>query len=97
MLSGHNWRGYPSVVIVGYKKGSLYIDRLAYRIAPEVNDFLVRPFDCNELCHSTWTCKNKGNIAAGIFLIPFAAAFDFITAPVQLLLSVVNLCIHGGP
>ena len=53
-LSGHNWRGYTSVVIVGYKKGSRYIDRLAYRIAPEVNDFLVRPFDCNELCHSAW-------------------------------------------
>jgi len=97
MLSGHNWRGYPSVVIVGYKEGSRYIDRLAYRIAPEVNDFLVRPFDCNELCHSTWTCKNEENIAAGIFLIPFAAAFDFITAPVQLFLTLVNLCIPAGP
>lgn len=97
MLSGHNWRGYPSVVIVGYKKGSHYIDRLAYRIAPEVNDFLVRPFDCNELCHSAWTCKNKGNIGVGIILIPFAVGFDFITAPVQLLLTVVILCIHGGP
>ena len=97
MLSGHNWRGYPSVVIVGYKKGSRYIDRLAYKIAPEVNDFLVRPFDCNELCHSTWTCKNKGNNAAGIILIPFAVFFDFITAPVQLLFTIVNLCIPGGP
>ena len=96
MLSGHNWRGYPSVVIVGYKKGSRYIDRLAYRIAPEVNDFLVRPFDCNELCHSTWTCKNKENNAAGIILIPFAVCFDFITAPVQLFLTVVNLFIPGG-
>ena len=96
MLSGHNWRGYPSVVIVGYKKGSRYIDRLAYRIAPEVNDFLVRPFDCNEICNSTWTCENKGNIAAGIFLIPFAVAFDLITTPVQLLLSIANLFIPGG-
>jgi hypothetical protein len=97
MLSGHNWRGYPSVVIVGYKKGSRYIDRLAYRIAPEINDFLVRPFDCNELCNSAWTCKNKGNNVVGIILIPFAVGFDFITAPVQLLLTVVNLCITGGP
>jgi len=97
MLSGHNWRGYPSVVIVAYKKGSRSIDRLAYRIAPEVNDFLVQPFDCNEICDSTWTCKNKGNIAAGIFLIPFAVAFDLITTPVQLLLSIANLCIPGGP
>jgi uncharacterized protein YceK len=96
MLSGHNWRGYPSVVIVGYKKGGLYINRLAYRIAPENNDFLVRPFDCNELCHSAWTCKNKENNVAGIILIPFAVVFDTITAPVQLLLTVVNLCIHGG-
>jgi hypothetical protein len=38
MLSGHNWRGYPSVVIVAYKKGGRSIDRLAYRIAPEVNN-----------------------------------------------------------
>jgi hypothetical protein len=96
MLSGHNWRGYPSVVIVGYKKGSRYIDRLAYRIAPEVNDFLVRPFDCNGLCNSAWTCKNKGNNVAGIILIPFAVVFDTITAPVQLLLSVVNRFIPGG-
>lgn len=96
MLSGHNWRGYPSVVIVGYKKGSHYIDRLAYRIDPEVNDLLVRPFDCNGLCHSAWTCKNKGNNAAGIILTPFAAVFDFITAPVQVLFTIVNLCIHGG-
>jgi hypothetical protein len=97
MLSGHNWRGYPSVVIVGYKKGSRYIDRLAYRIAPEVNDFLVRPFDCNGLCHSAWACKNKENNVAGIILTPFAVVFDFITAPVQLLLTVVIRCIPGGP
>ena len=96
MLSGHNWRGYPSVVIVGYKKGSRYIDRLAYRIDTEVNDLLVRPFDCNGLCHSAWTCKNKGNNVAGIILIPFAVVFDTITAPVQLLLSVVNRFIPGG-
>lgn len=96
MLSGHNWRGYPSVVIVGYKKGSRYIDRLAYRIAPEVNDFLVRPFDCNGLCHAAWACKNKENNVAGIILTPFAVVFDTITAPVQLLFSVVNLCIPGG-
>ena len=97
MLSGHNWRGYPSVVIVGYKKDSRYIDRLAYRIAPDVNDFLVRPFDCNELCDSTWTCKNKGDNAAGIVLMPLALAFDCITAPVQIFITVVNLCIPGGP
>jgi hypothetical protein len=97
MLSGHNWRGYPSVVIVAYKKGSRSIDRLAYRIAPKVNDFLVQPFDCNESCNSTWTCKNKGNIVAGIFLMPFAVAFDLITTPVQLLLSIANLSIPGGP
>jgi hypothetical protein len=97
MMSGHNWRGYPSVVIVGYKKGSRYIDRLAYRIAPEVNAFLVKPFDCNEICNSTWTCENKRNIVAGIFLIPFAVAFDLITTPVQLLLSIANLSIPGGP
>lgn len=96
MLSGHNWRGYPSIVIVGYKKGSRYIDKLAYRIAPEVNDFLVRPFDCHELCNTAWTCKNKGNNVAGIILIPFAVVFDTITAPVQLLFSVVNLFIPGG-
>ena len=96
MLSGHNWRGYPSVVIVGYKKGSRYIDRLAYRIAPEVNDLLVRPFDCNELCHASWKCKNKENNVAGIILIPFAVVFDTITVPAQLLLSVVNLVIPGG-
>lgn len=97
MLSGHNWRGYPSVVIVGYKKSSRYIDKLAYRIAPEVNDFLVRPFDCNGLCNSAWTCKNKGNNAAGIILIPFAVVFDTITSPVQLLFSIVNLFIPAGP
>ena len=97
MLSGHNWRGYPSVVIVGYKKGSRYIDRLAYRIDTEVNDLLVRPFDCNEICNSTWTCENKRNIVAGIILTPFAVVFDFITAPVQLLLTVVIRCIPGGP
>ena len=97
MLSGHKWRGYPSVVIVAYKKGSRYIDRLAYRIAPEVNAFLVKPFDCNEICNSTWTCENKRNIVAGIFLIPFAVAFDLITTPVQLLLSITNLSIPGGP
>lgn len=97
MLSGHNWYGYPSVVIVGYKKDSRYIDRLAYRIAPEVNDFLVRPFDCNGLCNSAWTCKNKGNDVAGIILIPFAVVFDTITAPVQLLFSIVNLFIPAGP
>ena len=97
MLSGHNWRGYTSVVIVGYKKGSRYIDSLAYRIAPEVNDFLVRPYDCNELCHSAWKCKNKENIVAGIILLPFAVVFDTITAPAQLLFSVVNLVIPDGP
>jgi hypothetical protein len=97
MLSGHNWRGYPSVVIVAYKKSSRHIDRLAYRSAPEVNDLLVHPFDCNEICDSTWTCENKGNIAAGIVLIPFAVTFDLITTPVQLLLSIANLCIPGGP
>lgn len=96
MLSGHNWRGYPSVVIVAYKKGSRYIDKLAYRIAPEVNAFLVKTFDCNEICNSTWTCENKKNIVAGIFLMPFAVAFDLITTPVQLLLSIANLFIPGG-
>jgi hypothetical protein len=97
MLSGHKWRGYPSVVIVAYKKGSRYIDKLAYRIAPEVNDFLVQPFDCNEICDATWTCENKRNIAAGIVLIPFAVAFDLITTPIQLLLSIANLSIPSGP
>jgi len=97
MLSRHNWLGYPPVIIVGYKKGSRYIDRLAYRIAPEGNDFLVRPFDCNELCHSTWTCKNKEYNASGIILMPFAFVFDFITAPVQVCLSVVNLLIPAEP
>jgi hypothetical protein len=96
MLTGHNWRGYPSVVILGYKKGSRYIDKLAYRIAPKVDDFLVQPFDCNEICNSTWTCENKRNIVGGIFLIPFAVAFDLITTPVQLLLSIANLSIPGG-
>jgi len=96
MLSGHNWRGYPSVVIVGYKKDGRYIDRLAYRIAPEVNDLLVRPFDCQGLCHASWKCKNKENNVAGIILIPFAVVFDTITGPAQLLLSVVNLVIPGG-
>lgn len=96
MLSGHNWRGYPSVVIVAYKTDNRYIDRLAYRSSPEVNDFLVRPFDCNEICNSTWTCANKGNMVAGIFLMPFAVAFDLITTPVQLLLSFANLFIPGG-
>ena len=81
MLSGHNWLGYPSVIIVGYKKGSRYIDRLAYRIAPEGNDFLVRPFDCNGLCHSTWTCKNKENNVAGIILMPFAVCFRLYNCP----------------
>jgi hypothetical protein len=95
MLSGHKWRGYPSVVIVAYKKGSRYLDRLAYRIAPEVH--VVQPFDCNEICNSTWTCENKRNIVAGIFLIPFAVAFDLITTPVQLLLSIVNRSIPGRP
>jgi hypothetical protein len=96
MLAGHKWRGYPSVVIVAYKKDSRYIDRLAYRIAPEVNAFLVKPFDCNEICNSTWTCANNRNIVAGIFLIPFAVVFDLITTPVQLLLSIANLSIPGG-
>jgi hypothetical protein len=95
MLSGHNWRGYPSVVIVGYKKNIRYIDRLAYRIAPEVNDVLVRPFDCNELCDTPWKCKNRGNKVAGIILIPFAVVFDTITAPAQLLLTLVNLPFPG--
>jgi hypothetical protein len=97
MLSGHNWRGYPSVVIVGHKKGSRYIDRLAYRIAPKVDDFLVQPFDCYGICNSTWTCENKGNIVAGILLMPFAVAFDLITTPAQLLLSIANLCVPSGP
>ncbi len=97
MLSRHNWIGYASVVIVGYKKGSRNIDRLAYRITSEANDILVRPFDCNGLCHSTWTCKNKEDNASGIILMPFALVFDFITAPVQVCLSVVNLFIPAGP
>jgi hypothetical protein len=96
MLSGHNWRGYPSVVMVAYKKDSRSIDRLAYRIDPKVNNFLVPPFDCNEICNSTWTCENKRNLVAGIFLIPFAVAFDLITTPVQLFLSIANLSIPGG-
>ena len=96
MLSGHNWRGYPSVVIVAYKKGMRSIDRITYRIAPEVNDVLVKPFDCNEMCTSTWTCENKGNLTAAILLMPFAVAFDLITTPVQLFLSIANLFIPGG-
>ena len=97
MLSGHKWHGYPSVVIVAYKKDNRYIDRLAYRSAPEVTALFVTPFDCNEICDATWTCENKRNIGAGIVLIPFAVVFDLITTPIQLLLSIVNLSIPRGP
>ena len=93
MLSSYNWCGYPSVIIIGYKKNELLqIERLAYRITAEADDFLVRDFSCAE-CAGSLGCENKKNKVIGTILTPITVIFDIITLPVQLSLAVIALCI----
>jgi len=95
MLSGHNWRGYPSVVIVGFKKDGSYINNLAYRIAPETDDCLVRNFTTEINKSKKWPCTKNLNKVAEVILTPFTLVLDIITAPVQFLVAVVIICIYG--
>jgi hypothetical protein len=95
MMPSYNWSGYPSAVIVGFTKGD--IKNLAYRISYESDDFLICHF-VNNYTVGNGTCTKKENNVAGIILTPLAVIVDFVTAPIQLLATVLILCIgKGGP
>jgi hypothetical protein len=95
MISSYNWSGYPSVVIVGFKKDGSYINNLAYRIAPETDDCLVRNFTTEINKSKKWPCTKNLNKVAEVILTPFTLVLDIITAPVQFLVAVVIICIYG--
>lgn len=79
MLSNHEWNGYPSAVIIGFK--NKYAAICTYRIASEDVNIVMTDFkDTGELS-SRWACKNMENNVAGYMLKPFAVIYDIASVP----------------
>ncbi|MBI4826325.1 MAG: hypothetical protein HY807_07885 [Nitrospirae bacterium] len=94
MLSNYNWPGYPSTLIVGFKR-NIYADTFAYKIASGDEDITMHHFNAEGKNHNKWACKNKENNVAGTMLKPFTVIFDIITFPIQALFAAIILGISG--
>ncbi len=81
VVKSEAWSGYPRTVIFSRLAMQNTTPRVFYRYGPEPLDFRYASIE-EDL---KWICRSRTLYIARTILLPFAAVFDFLTFPIQLI------------